>query len=82
MPERKGALPPLGRLSKTPRVPKNHSIQSALLAAGERENRPSKRIAGGSKRSANPAQSTLKRDSEVTRKLAALPRPLKPPGQT
>ena len=67
---------------RPPTQPKRHSIQGALLAADEVENAPTKRRKGSSPRSGNPARSTLKRDSEVSRKLAALPRPLKPPGRT
>lgn len=66
---------------RAPTQPKNHSIKGALLAAGEAENDPTKRIKSGSPRSDKPARSTLKRDSEVSLKLAALPRPLKPPGR-
>jgi hypothetical protein len=64
------------------RQPKNHSIRGVLLAADEISNTPSRKTKNSSPRSGKPSRSTLKRDSEVSRKLAALPRPLKPPGRT
>ncbi len=60
---------------------KGQSIQGALAIAGEREPPRHMVEAKRRKRGATPSRDTKKRDSIVSQKLAALPRPLKPPGR-
>lgn len=58
---------------------KGQSIQGALAIAGERE-QPRRTIGPArKKRGATPSRDTVKRDSVVSQKLAALPRPALPP---
>ncbi len=60
---------------------KGQSGREALIKAGEFERRPCRRTKPSRKRGAVPSKQTTDRDSIVSQKLAALHRPLKPPGK-